>query len=174
MVTQTPVGSPGVYYERIAVRKQPSAASSALHQGLGLGEVLMKEIEAYFKGLADRNRLRIIGLLLHGELCGCDIRYVLDLPQPNVSRHLTYLKNCGLVSDRRSGFRVFYSLVEDQSAKKALFGYLRAVFKEDETFRGDAKRLRRAIANGACTVSESSLSTIAVPPKTHTRAQPPR
>jgi DNA-binding transcriptional ArsR family regulator len=36
----------------------------------------MKEVEAYFKGLADRNRLRIVGLLLQGELCGCDIQYV--------------------------------------------------------------------------------------------------
>ena len=56
----------------------------------------MKELEQYCKGMADRNRLRILNLLLHGELCGCDIQYVLDTSQPNISRHLQYLKNSGL------------------------------------------------------------------------------
>lgn len=91
--------------------------------GLSSNEILMKEVVGYFKGLADRNRLRIIGLLMHGELCGCDIQYVLEISQPNVSRHLTYLKNSGLVNDRRAGYRVFYALAEDYSAKKALFDY---------------------------------------------------
>jgi ArsR family transcriptional regulator len=45
-----------------------------------------------FKGLADPTRLRILNLLPHGELCGCDIQVVLETPQPNASRHLTYLK----------------------------------------------------------------------------------
>mgnify|MGYP003349063240 CR=1 FL=1 len=39
------------------------------------------------KSLSDirQSRLRIMNLLLHGELCGCDIQYVLAAPQPNVS-----------------------------------------------------------------------------------------
>jgi len=36
--------------------------------------------------LADVTRLRVLNLL-YGELCGCDIRYVLEMSQPNVSRH---------------------------------------------------------------------------------------
>ncbi len=63
-------------------------------------------LDQYFRGLADATRVRILNLLLHGELCVCDIQRVLDSPQPNVSRHLTYLKNSGLVLDRREGFRV--------------------------------------------------------------------
>jgi hypothetical protein len=61
----------------------------------------MKELEQYFKALGDANRLRILNLLLHGELCVCDIQFVLAASQPNVSRHLAYLKNSGLVIDRR-------------------------------------------------------------------------
>ncbi|PYV62345.1 MAG: transcriptional regulator, partial [Acidobacteria bacterium] len=49
----------------------------------------MIDLERLFKGLADKSRLRIINLLMHGELCGCDIQYVLRASQPNVSRHLT-------------------------------------------------------------------------------------
>ena len=79
----------------------------------------MKELEQYFKALADANRLRILNLLLHGELCVCDIQFVLEASQPNVSRHLAYLKNSGLVLDRRDGFRIFYRLADPkQGAKK--------------------------------------------------------
>lgn len=115
----------------------------------------MQEMTTYFKGLADTSRLRILNLLLHGELCGCDIQHVMGTSQPNVSRHLTYLKNCGLVSDRRVGYRVFYALAEHkQGTRKALFEFLRTAFSGQETFRKDTRKLRQAIAAGACTVGE--------------------
>lgn len=112
----------------------------------------MNELEQYFKGLADRSRLRILNLLMHGELCGCDIQYVLETSQPNISRHLQYLKNSGLVLDRRDGFRIFYRLAEPtRGAKKSLFDFLRQAFKNEEPFGGDTRRLREAIQHGACT-----------------------
>jgi len=72
----------------------------------------MKALEQWFKALGDSNRLRIINLLLHGELCVCDIQYVLENSQPNVSRHLAYLKNSGMVLDRRDGYRIYYRLTD--------------------------------------------------------------
>ena len=115
----------------------------------------MNELEQYFKGLADRNRLRILSLLLHGELCGCDIQYVLDTSQPNISRHLQYLKNSGLVLDRRDGFRIFYRLAEPiRGTKKSLFEFLRQSFKGEEPFESDTAKLKEAIQHGACTRTE--------------------
>ena len=70
----------------------------------------MMEVETVFKALGDSNRLRIVNLLLHGELCVCDIQYVLENSQPNISRHLAYLKRSKMVLDRRDGYRVFYRL----------------------------------------------------------------
>jgi ArsR family transcriptional regulator len=49
-------------------------------------------------------------LLLHGELCVCDIIDVLKLPQSKVSRHLGYLRRAGLVSDRKKGLWRYYSV----------------------------------------------------------------
>ena len=72
----------------------------------------MRDLEQLFKGLADQTRLRILNLLIHGELCVCDIQYVLESSQPNVSRHLTYLKNSGLLLDRREGARMYYRLAQ--------------------------------------------------------------
>ena len=115
----------------------------------------MKELEQYFKALADGNRLRILNLLLHGELCVCDIQYVLENTQPNISRHLAYLKNSGLVIDRRDGFRMYYRLAaQPMATQKLLFQFLREAFKNQDQLQRDTKRLKDAIAAGSCTVSE--------------------
>jgi len=115
----------------------------------------MRGVEEYFKGLADISRLRIMNLLLTGELCGCDIQYVLGASQSNISRHLTYLKRSGLVTDRRAGYRVYYRLFEDDTAEfKALLAFLRIALK-DKLFVSDARKLRAAIKNGACSISET-------------------
>jgi len=133
----------------------------------------MKGVEDYFKGLADINRLRIINLLLQGELCGCDIQYVVGSSQSNVSRHLTYLKRSGLVVDRREGYRVYYRLVEDNKREyRALISFLKVALK-DKLFLADSKKLREAIKDGACSVSELKPGLISVRSgqRTHMRRQ---
>ena len=115
----------------------------------------MRELEQYFKGLADQNRLRILNLLLHGELCVCDIHYVLETPQPNTSRHLIYLKNAGLILDRREGTRIYYRLARpDEEGSKLLFAFLRNAFERSEVFAEDLRKLKKAIETGTCTISE--------------------
>jgi ArsR family transcriptional regulator, arsenate/arsenite/antimonite-responsive transcriptional repressor len=129
----------------------------------------MIELEQLFKGLTDQTRLRILNLLLHDELCVCDIQYVLGSAQPNVSRHLTYLKNAGLVLDRREGTRVYYRLaLTPNDVRNQLFAFLREVFRGHEQLEQDVRSLKKAIQTGSCTVSQwrpfSALST----PKTAT------
>lgn len=115
----------------------------------------MRELESYFKALADANRLRIMNLLLHGELCVCDIQRVLDSPQPNVSRHLAYLRHSGLVLDRRDGLRMFYRLNDaGGGALAALYGFLRAAFQREKMLQEDVRNLKAAIQDGHCTMTE--------------------
>jgi ArsR family transcriptional regulator, arsenate/arsenite/antimonite-responsive transcriptional repressor len=68
------------------------------------------EMEAFFKALADATRLRILGLLLTGEVCVCHIHESLKIPQPKASRHLAYLRRAGLVDTRRDGLWVHYRM----------------------------------------------------------------
>jgi ArsR family transcriptional regulator len=70
----------------------------------------LPEMETLFKALADATRLRILGLLLSGEVCVCDIHESLKIPQPKASRHLAYLRRTGLVETRRAGLWVHYRL----------------------------------------------------------------
>ena len=67
-------------------------------------------METLFKALADATRLRILGLLLTGEVCVCHIHESLKIPQPKASRHLAYLRRAGLVETRREGLWVHYRL----------------------------------------------------------------
>jgi len=70
----------------------------------------LKPMETLFKALADRTRLRILGLLLSGEVCVCDIHESLKIPQPKASRHLAYLRRTGIVATRRDGLWIHYRL----------------------------------------------------------------
>lgn len=63
-----------------------------------------------YGALADPTRLRILALLTDGEVCVCDIHASLGVPQPTASRHLAYLRRAGLVSARRNGVWMHYSL----------------------------------------------------------------
>ncbi len=74
----------------------------------------MKKTAQIFKALSDETRLRILSLLARGELCVCDLMAILDLPQSTVSRHLAYLRNAGLVEDRRQGVWMFYRLAREE------------------------------------------------------------
>jgi ArsR family transcriptional regulator len=69
-------------------------------------------LEGLFHTLGDATRLRILGLLLTGEVCVCHIHESLRISQPKASRHLAYLRRSGLVDTRREGQWVYYRLAE--------------------------------------------------------------
>jgi len=70
----------------------------------------LNDMETVFKALADATRLRILGLLLAGEVCVCHIHEALRIPQPKASRHLAYLRRVKLVAARRAGTWMHYRL----------------------------------------------------------------
>lgn len=66
-----------------------------------------------FKALADPTRVRIIGLLAHLEMCVGDLCLVLGMSQPAVSHQLRVLRNLRIVSTRKAGKHVFYTLNDE-------------------------------------------------------------
>jgi ArsR family transcriptional regulator, arsenate/arsenite/antimonite-responsive transcriptional repressor len=70
----------------------------------------LHSMEQLFQALGDATRLRILGLLLTGEVCVCHIHESLKVSQPKASRHLAYLRRAGLVETRREGLWVHYRL----------------------------------------------------------------
>lgn len=70
-----------------------------------------------FQALADEKRIRILRLLAAGERCVCELTDALEAGQSLLSFHLKTLKEAGLVSDRREGRWVYYSLVPEALAE---------------------------------------------------------
>lgn len=64
-----------------------------------------------FRALADPTRLLILERLRLGERCVCDLQDLLDAAQSRLSFHLKVLKDAGMVTDRRDGRWVYYTLV---------------------------------------------------------------
>ncbi|MFO8191619.1 MAG: metalloregulator ArsR/SmtB family transcription factor [Bacillota bacterium] len=68
------------------------------------------------KGLAEKNRVRILALLhrIKTEVCVCEIVDALEECQYNVSRHLKVLQQAGLIISRKKGKWNYYRLNEKQ------------------------------------------------------------
>lgn len=70
-----------------------------------------------FHALSDRTRLSILVRLRFGERCVCDLTDALDAAQSRLSFHLKVLKDAGLVTDRREGRWMYYTLNIDALAE---------------------------------------------------------
>lgn len=77
------------------------------------------DLVTLFSALADRTRLRILNILSRGEVCVCYFVELLDETQPKISRHLAYLRRAGVVTARRDGKWIHYSLVRPESPQLA-------------------------------------------------------
>jgi len=77
-----------------------------------LDEAELQSESEIFKALADPCRLKILSLLLAGELCACEIMIGVDRPQSSTSHHLSILKDAGLIKERKDGRWSRYRLSE--------------------------------------------------------------
>lgn len=130
-------------------------------------------METLFKALADETRLRILGLLLTGEVCVCDIHESLKIPQSKASRHLAYLRRSGLVKTRRDGLWVHYRLGKpDDPVLAAVVDAVRHALSHAETVQRDAERLHKR--TGCCVLTPDDVSRAAccTVPQTLVTARP--
>ena len=64
----------------------------------------------------NETRLKILFLLnKEGELCPCDFSDILEMTVPAISQHIRKMKDAGLITSRREGQTLYYSLVKGQS-----------------------------------------------------------
>jgi ArsR family transcriptional regulator len=66
-----------------------------------------------FQAVAEETRFQIVQLLTGGERCVCELQEELDAAQSRLSFHLKKLKDAGVVSARRDGRWMHYSLVPE-------------------------------------------------------------
>ncbi|MBN1940361.1 MAG: winged helix-turn-helix transcriptional regulator [Candidatus Aminicenantes bacterium] len=109
----------------------------------------MPDILRVFRSLADPTRLRIVRLLLQGDLCVCELMFVLDMAQSRVSHQLRILRDAGLVEDARDGQWIIYHMPKNI---RATIAPLLALFGEDNQSTGadqaDRRRLSACLKEG--------------------------
>ena len=101
-------------------REAPICECDELHEsciekakdGMPSGEMLVA-LSDFFKSLGDPTRMSILFALYGGPICVCDITEILGMTKSAVSHQLKTLRQANLVSFKRSGKNVFYSLADD-------------------------------------------------------------
>lgn len=86
------------------------------------------------KALGDPNRFRIVMMLLHRPLCVCELLRVLDIAGGTLSNHLRLLKHAGLISQKRDGKWIIYSIDEEA---RGLITLIAQRIMDDSCFQAD-------------------------------------
>ncbi|MBY0422693.1 MAG: metalloregulator ArsR/SmtB family transcription factor [Parvularculaceae bacterium] len=99
-----------------------------------------------FKAIGEETRLRVMALLLRGELTVTELTHILGQSQPRVSRHLKILSDAGLVEKYREGSWVFYRAGASPSGGgEAVFDVLRALDgDEDRVVARDREKFQQS------------------------------
>jgi len=118
-----------------------------------------KEVETMidiFKALSEGSRLRILSLLFEREMCVCEIETCLNMTQSNASRHLTALKQCGILDSYKQAQWAYYLISESFKIEhKELWNYLQIKLRELPTYRIDCKECEKCKEKDICSYNKN-------------------
>ena len=97
---------------------------------------LLESQASVLKALGQPTRLQILDLLKDGERCVCEIFPAINQEQANVSKHLSILKQAGLLESRKDGLRIIYRLKNQE-----VLGLLKGVSRILKTQAQEQRRL---------------------------------
>lgn len=112
------------------------------------------------KALSNRTRLRVVGVLEGRELCVGQVAAIFDIARSTASEHLAELRRAGLLSERRDGRFVWYSLGGDEGSRGVLAGVLPGL-ANDDTVRKDREMTDRILALAHDLVCEKGRGALA-------------
>ena len=119
----------------------------------------MREFIGLGQAIVDPTRVRIIAALRPRELCVCELVDALEISQSTLSTHLQVLRQTGMVTTRKEGRWIYYSLTDRKADLfDALFSHIQP--DADPRLRRDAARIARRLAireNGRCVLGFTEL-----------------
>jgi len=105
----------------------------------------MDHIITIAKALSDPNRVRALMMLHEGELCACQIIDVLGLAPSTVSKHMSVLRQAGLVRGRKQGKWMYYSLVTKEKQVREIIDWVNRSLCTATVVLNDRKKLKTNI-----------------------------
>ena len=105
-----------------------------------------------FKCLSDTARLRILNALLSGEqLTITDLELILEYSQAKTSRHITYLRNSGLIKNKKVDKYSFYS-INDEWVE--IISHFISYIEKDAVLRKDTDTLEILSSNRELSINK--------------------
>src|SRR6185295_3040079 len=102
----------------------------------------MDELLQGLRAVAERTRLRILGLCAHGELTATDLAEILGQSQPRVSRHLKLLVEAGLLQRNQEGAWAWYRLPASETGSELAQTLVDLLPQDDRRLGADLQRLQ--------------------------------
>jgi len=105
---------------------------------------MLEKLEIIFNALSDKNRIRIIKMLQKKSLCVCEITAILKLAASTVSKHLSILRDAGLIRDWKDGKWINYEInpEPDIMISNTLL-FVQMQIENDETVKHDREIINR-------------------------------
>lgn len=100
----------------------------------------MKDFIRVMKALSDPNRVKVVKMLQHKEMCVCEMQEALGIAQPTVSKHLKILEDAGLVQSKKDGLWVNYRLIDGEGNP-----YAAEMLSMMERWLGDDREIRQLL-----------------------------
>jgi len=105
-------------------------------------------VTAISSALSDATRVRLLAALFQGELCVCQLVMLVELAQSTVSKHLSILRQAGLVKARRDGRYQYFSLAGEESTMliRGVIAWLVKTLANDPQIAADDAKIREIMA----------------------------
>ena len=97
-------------------------------------------IASILKTLSDINRLRVLNLLNKREMCVCEIEYITEINQSNLSRHLKNMTNIGLLTNWKENKFSYYRINEEFINQNPFIREIMVRLSEEEIIQEDEKK----------------------------------
>jgi len=98
------------------------------------------------KSISDKNRLRIFSaLLVHNELCACQITEFLKVAGATASRHLSLMISAGVLKNRKQGRWIYFRLNKDNRSLKHLSEWVKKDLEGSTQVKEDLNALKEIL-----------------------------
>lgn len=107
----------GIYEETMDVIVHHHPDKISLGKNVLWKDEETQKISDLLKLMAEPSRLRLLQVLIHEEVCVCDLAEILEMSPSAVSHQLRLFRSAGIVSTRREGKTIWYRLIDPKVQK---------------------------------------------------------
>ncbi len=122
--------------------------------------LVMKNLVAFNRALADPTRWRIVRLAMEDALCVCELADILDMPQSSVSSHVQVIRKAGLLeSEKCEKWTYFRIEAEYLKLLRSMVRFFEDSIEDDWTSDDEKAAARLAEREGSCCPGPVRLAT---------------